>query len=282
MNMKRSLIFLFVLLAACATSETEKFKSSVPATDAEKSIAHGDDALVKGNLKEAKRRYELGIVLAQRMDDLENATSGYIKLAEVCLAERDNASAAKYIESAKMISDKEKFSKFEMEIVIVEAALLSATDKADKAVEILQLQAAKKISPENSERLYNAMGRAMLAKNNLEEAKKYFELVISKTKNSAMESAVRANLAQTLLKMGKHDAALIHLNRSLELDKKMQSIISIGDTLYLIGTAYEAKKDAGNAEYFYKRALTAHAQVDIPEKAKADRDAILRLKGPNK
>ncbi|MBI3793975.1 MAG: tetratricopeptide repeat protein [Nitrospinae bacterium] len=273
--MRELLIAALILLSSCATSDTKKFISSVP-SEGGKFVSRGDESLQKGEVREAARKYGLAVLTFQKTDDLKGMAAAYLRLARTALLKRDAEDANKYFVSAKTICEREKLSEFKTDVAVLESTLLSSSEKNAEAEETLK-KATAGASGEDADKLDNARGKLLLSSGKAEEAKGYFTRVLSKTKNPDLESAAHYNMAQALLKTGDADKALAQLFTALELDKKSAATINIGDTLYLIGTAYEAKKSFDDARYYYQRALMAHAQVDLPEKAEADKTALSAL-----
>ncbi len=278
--MKRlSIAALCILpLLACASSENEKMQIA-RLSPAEKMVQRGDESLQKGNLRDAKYRYAVSLRLMQKTDDLKGMAGLYLKYSNLSLLEGDLENARRFFDSGKVIVEKENYSNLKAETAIAEVSLLISEGKGDAAMKAAQA-ALQKAPTGDKGKLANALGIAALAQNDLTAAKGHFEQALSvgiTAKDASLESVARVNLAQLLLKSGDYDGAITHLQRSLELEKQAAATVSIGDTLHLVGMAYEGKKDMQNAAYFYRRALQVNLQGDMPKKVEADKDAISRV-----
>jgi len=266
------------LMAACASSETGKPKTSRPSL-AEKTAEHGDESLQKGAVQDAKYRYGVSLRLLQKTDDLKGMATVYLKLSRLSLLEGDVAEARRYLDNALTIIQKEGYEYMGATAALAEAPVLLAEQKADEAVTVLRA-AMQKCAPDDKRKLANALGMALLKRLDADGAKAGFEQALSAAaaaKDAATESSARVNIAQLLMKNGDSDGALVHLHRALELDKQAAATITIGETLRLVGMAYEAKGDLRNAVYFYRRALQVNRQTDLALKVEADKSAVARV-----
>lgn len=280
--MKRTPLFLaalcLLLMAACASSETGKPRTSRPSL-AEKTAERGDESLQKGGVQDAKYRYGVSLRLLQKTDDLKGMATVYLKLSRLSLLEGDVAEARRYLDNALTIIQKEGYEYMNATAALAEAPVLLAEQKADEAVAVLRA-AMQKCAPDDKRKLDNALGMALLKRLDTDGAKAGFEQALSAAaaaKDAATESSARVNIAQLLMKNGDSDGALVHLHRALELDKQAAATITIGETLRLVGMAYEAKGDLRNAVYFYRRALQVNRQTDLASKIEADKIAVARV-----
>jgi tetratricopeptide (TPR) repeat protein len=275
--MKLSVVIFLCLVAACATADTEKMKA-YPFSEGERISSRGDESLQKGITLDAIRRYEHALKQFQRTDDLQKIAATNLKLSGVYLLRNDVENARKFIENAKLIIKEEKLGWLEENLVVLESSILISSGKSAEAVKLLKDFAKKTLSNE-SIRLTIALGRAVLSANDLTESLKFFNHALAVGKGTPFEPAVRVDLARAFLRMNNPQKALEHLNLALEMDKKAEATVVLGDTLHLIGMTYEATLDYSSAAYYYQRALSVNLQTDLTEKAEADRIALSRVKG---
>ncbi|MBI5178963.1 MAG: tetratricopeptide repeat protein [Nitrospinae bacterium] len=265
---------LLFLLAACASGGQDAAQAPLPEPE-DRMAERGDEYLQMGDVKEAKHRYELALKITMKNDDQPRNAAIALRLARVALLERDYELARAYLDSAKLVAQKEGLDGLAADAALTESSLLVETGKPADAVKLLQSQKGG-----NAAAVANALGMAEAAQNNMAAAKGYFEQSLSaatSAKDIAAQSSARVNLAQALLRMNDPDGALAHLKAALELDKEAKAAVAIGETLHLIGRTYEAKKDYDNAAYFYRRALMVNSQTGMPGRTDADKIAAQRV-----
>lgn len=274
--MKKTALFLLLtfFVAACGSGGAKKPSAPKP-EKAMRVTASADEKLRSGKIRGAKRKYKAALAGLQKTDDLKNSAIVYHKLGKLGLVENDLAAARLYIKSAKVIAVREGYGDLLAAIALSEASLLTAEGKPEEAEKILgEFNATKTGAMEN------AKGRVAMAVSDMDSAKKYFEsaLKISLSNGDlSTESAARANLGFLLIKTGNPDSAIEQLKGALRIDKKTETVLSIGSTLHLLGMAYEASGDYKTALYYYNRALNSDRQTRIAIRIKADKNAVDRM-----
>ena len=264
---------LVVLAASCASSEAIK---PLPARS-EVQEGQGDDNLRRGDVAGAKRRYEAALREYRRADNLPGVSAVFIKMGKADMLEGDYPLAADYFEQARRIAERENLKE-----IAAEAASAGAMAELGRA-DLPRAEAALAASVSyglGGWKRDNAYGRLAMAKGDMEGAKKLFMAALEAArsgKDYSAESACRGNLGKLFLKAGEPDAALIHLNRALSLDKADDAVIAIGETLHLIGKAYETKKDYPAARYFYVRAYGVNSAGSLERRAAEDQAAVARM-----
>lgn len=264
---------LMVLAAACASPEAVK---PLPAR-AETREGQGDDSLRRGDVAGAKRRYEAALREYRRADNLPGVSAVFIKMGKADMLEGDYPMAADNFEQARRIAEREHLMEPAVESAL--AGAMAELGRGDMPRAEAALAAAVSSGLGGWKR-DNAYGRLAMAKGDMEGAKKLFiaALEAARTaKDYSSESACRSNLGKLLIKAGEPDAALMHLNHALSLVKAEDAVIAIGETLHLIGEAYEAKKDYPTARYYYIRAYGVNSAGSLGRRAVEDKAAVARI-----
>ncbi len=262
-----------VLSAACASSEAVK---PLPGR-AESQEGLGDNSLRRGDVADAKRRYEAALREYRRADNLPGISAVFIKMGNANMLEGDYPLAADYFEQAGRIAERENLKE-----LITEAALSGAMaelargdlPRAEDAFAKAELNGLAGWKRDN------ASGRLAMAKGDVEGAKKLFTAALEAAraaKDTSAESACRSNLGRLFLQAGDPDASLPHFSHALALYKVDEATLAIGETLHLIGKAYEAKKDYPAARYFYFRAYGVNSVAGIGRRAAEDQAAVARI-----
>ncbi len=276
MKMKRLSLLLALLvlsLAACASAESAK---PLPSR-AEGIEDKGDENLRAGNVAAAKRRYETALRDFRRNDDLRGTAAVFIKAGKANMLEGNAGLAGEYFAEAKRIAVKERFNDLAAEAALSDAMRLLGQGDAAAAEAAVAEAAGHGMA---GWKLENAHGRLAMAKGDHEAAKKRFTAALDAArgaKDLGAESACRANLGILAMKMNRPDEALTHLNRALSIDKAEEAAIAIGETLHLIGMAYEQKGDHPAARYFYLRAYGVNCAGTLSKRTEEDQAAIDRV-----
>jgi tetratricopeptide (TPR) repeat protein len=276
MIFRRSLLALLVcVVASCASGGGAK---PIPGR-AEKLVTGAEGKLRQGLTNAAGRRYKLALSLYQKLDDRKNAADIYNRLGRLFLIRGDFDSAQRYVLSAKLVAEKEGYKDVSLSVAVTEALLLTATGSPEKAKSVLEA-AGVAADRNNQTKIENVLGRISMALGDYDAARARFESALAKAraeKNLSAESASVTNLGALFLKLNEPDKALEQFQKALEIDRSLESALSIGEALHHTGSAYELKNDLENSLYYYGLALKVNVQVDIPERAKADRKAIARV-----
>ncbi len=262
-----------VLAAACASPEALK---PLP-TRAESQEGFGDDSLRRGDVADAKRRYESALCEYRRLDNLRGIIVVFIKMGNTDMLEGDYPQATDYFEQARLIAERENLKELVMEAALSAAMAELAQGDLPHAEKML---AAAESSGLAGWKRDNAFGRLVMAKGDSEGAKKLFTAAMEaarSAKNASAESACQSNLGKLLLQTGDAEASLTHLNHALVLYKADEEVLAIGETLHLIGKAYEVKKDYSAARYFYIRAYGVNSAAGIGRRAAGDQAALARI-----
>ncbi|MBI5638609.1 MAG: tetratricopeptide repeat protein [Nitrospinae bacterium] len=264
---------LAVFAAACASSEAVK---PLP-TRAEGQEGQGDESLRRGNVAGAKRRYEAALREYRRADNLPGVSAVFIKMGKAGMLEGNYPLAADYFEQALRIAERENLKALAAEAALAGAMAELARGDIPRAEAAVAAAVSAGIGGWKRE---NAHGRLAMAKGDTDGAKKHFMAALDaahSAKDNSAESACLGNLGLLFIKTGAPDAALTHLNRALALDKADEAVTAIGETLHLIGMAYEAKKDYPAARYFYVRAYAVNSAGSLERRAAEDQAAVARI-----
>ncbi len=272
-----ALLMPLALAASCGSSGGKK---AADFPSAEESAANNAEMMLhSGNIKGAKWKMKAALAGFQKTDNLPKIAETYIRLGHIAMMEGDFKAAGNYIASAKTISEIEGYKDIMGESILAEASLLLAQNKPDDALKSLgSLEKAGKQSIKI--RTENIRGRARMALNDYEGAEKSFAKALDASRSAKYASgaaAALANIGTLHLKMKEYQKAVQYLKESLAIERESGSAFSIGDTLHLIGNAYEAAGDAKNALYHYNRALNVNIHLDAPKRVEADRRAIERV-----
>lgn len=262
-----------VMAAACASSDAVK---PLP-TRAESQEGKGDECLRRGDVTGAKRRYEAALGEYRRTDNLPGISAVFIKMGKADMLEGDHSLAADYFEQARRIAEREKMKDLAAEAA--SAGAMAELARGDLARAEAALAGAVSFGLGGWKK-DNAYGRLALAKGDTEGAKKLFTAALEtarSAKDYSAESVCRGNLGKLFILTGEPDAALTHLNRALAIDKTDEATIAIGETLHLIGKAYEAKKDHPAARHFYVRAHGVNSAGSLKKRADEDQAAVARI-----
>lgn len=268
-----SCVALVILAAACASPEAVK---PLP-TRAEGQEGQGDESLRRGDVAGAKRRYEAVLREYRRTDNLPGVTAVFIKMGKADMLEGDYPLAADYFEQARRIAARENMKELAAEAS--SAGAMAELARGNLPGAEAALAEAVSFGFDGWKR-DNAYGRVAMAKGNTDGAKKLFMAALEaarSAKNYSAESACRGNLGKLFIQAGEYDTALVHLNRALVIDKMDDAVVAIGETLHLIGKAYEAKKDYSAARHFYIRAYGVNSAGSLGFRADEDLAAVARI-----
>lgn len=264
---------LVALSAACASSEALK---PLPSR-AESQEGQGDDSLRRGDVAGAKRRYESALREYRRNDNLPGISTVFIKMGKMDMLEGDYPLAVDYFEQARRIAERENMRELAAEAAASGAMAELARGNQPEAEAALADAVSSGLGGWKRD---NAYGRLAMAKGDVDGAKKLFMSALEaarSAKNYSAESVCRGNLGKLFIQAGEFDVALSHLNRALAIDKTDEATLAIGETLHVMGKAYEAKKDYPAARHFYIRAYGVNSASSLKFRAIEDQAAVARI-----
>ncbi len=259
--------------AACASSEAVK---PLP-TLAEGQEGQGDESLRRGDVAGAKRRYEAALREYRRTDNLPGISTVFIKMGKADLLEEDHPLAADYFEQARRLAGRENLKELMAEAALAGAMAELARGNLPGAEALLAEAVSSGLGGWKRD---NAHGRLAMAKGDAESAKKMFMAALEaarSAKDYSAESACRVNIGKLLMQAGDIDTALMHFNRALAIDKADEATLAIGETLHLIGKAYESKRDYPAARHFYVRAYGVNSTTSLERRAAEDKASVARI-----
>ena len=266
-------VALVMLMAACASSEAVK---PLP-TRAEGQEGQGDESLRRGDVAGAMRRYEAALREYRRADNLPGVSAVFIKMGKADMLEGDYPLAADYFEQARRIAGRENMKEISAEAASAGAMAELARGNAPDAEALLADAVSSGLGGWKRD---NAFGRLAMAKGDAEGAKKLFMAALEaarSAKDYSAESACRGNLGKLFIQTGDMETAIMHLNRALAINKTDEETLAIGETLHLIGKAYEAKKDYPAARHFFIRAYGVNSAGTLQRRTAEDQAAVARI-----
>lgn len=154
----------------------------------------------------------------------------YLNTAEVFLEEGNYDSAAYYLEKAKSAPDEQQTLNYLSTVNFNYAILNKDTTNYELAKMFIDQSISFAKAIENDRRLseaYNLLGEILLETNNLEEARKNFDLALDlsiKLHHELLELKVNQNLYRIDLEEGRTINAITHILRYTELNDKIYTI----------------------------------------------------------